>query len=483
MDGFQLPLEGALHTHTRVGWRCWGIGIAALRLSRCNPELSPVWVISDFYQFLRQIQNFHETSFFFPMVEPKIDKRKEHGLAELHCRRPVETVSIGPRDGLAIGSIDPSNETAAALNVLSSSGPQKGTIRGERNDNVYDDCDESSSSSSDDDKSVLSGPEWREYWPEEAKPRRRRRRRRTQELSALSCARHKWNRYQRQFAKRELLLQRISVGKSRAFVRQVRERERLVQRQVLESLLGEVVVQVCEKDQDAAAIAREIQEALDNLEAAVLASSHRRKRSWSVLVQKGCDFVVFELNSLLPSVMALLVHTVALFSIYDGLDTGMEMVKQYALSLHWLDRQWMDLAFVTFSLALGVVLLRCTGDLYWWLSDPDYDLIKFDFHNRRQLRFWDARILAVVRVRHAVRAVLFLVGYHYCYKSMTHLLFWTLRFFDQSAEILAALPSNVFRNNHGMCLLERNESFCSHSCQREIARRGTLSWYKNRVCF
>ena len=62
------------------------------------------------------------------------------------------------------------------------------------------------------------------------------------------------------------------------------------------------------------------------------------------------------------------------------------------------------------------MLIRFSGYLYWWLNDVDYWAMKLELHNRYRLGYWDARLMVWIKQRPVLRAVLYFVGYHLCYK-------------------------------------------------------------------
>ena len=180
----------------------------------------------------------------------------------------------------------------------------------------------------------------------------------------------------------------------------------------------------------------------------------------------------------------------------------------------------------------GATLLRCTGDIFWWSSHSNYQLLKFDFHNRRlllqsvshpprreqrhvsnnnsnkntndenhdkieiddtsrtihtctmtQLTMW-------IRQRNVLRATFFMFGYTCCYiASHDYIRYMTLfvhyctnavMTHDWNHHLLSHLPSIVEMTTNGTCSDRyTNESFCSSTCQNEMEYRG-MSQYKEK---
>lgn len=319
-----------------------------------------------------------------------------------------------------------------------------------------DEDDGSSSSSEADEDSVLSEPEWRPYWQD---------RKRHHRPNRPKTLKENWDHLERHFDKRERILNKISSGKSKPFLRQIQERELLVRRQAFDGLL--LAVDDCGDNQ---AVKEELRKSLDDREASAL-MDHQLQKKPACISQRCHNWFIFEMNSMVPAVFSLLVHSIVHTSVYDGLHSCFGAVK--AIFTNSGESPLIDLCFFGTIFFLGVLLIRLTGDLYWWLSDQDYAMVKFDFHNRRRLRFWDARVLSAIRVRQIVRVAMFMVGYNCCYSSISEFHFAMERFFfDQSEEVMANLPSAKFTKDHGMCLAEREESFCTRSCQDEIDRQG-----------
>lgn len=266
----------------------------------------------------------------------------------------------------------------------------------------------------------------------------------------------RWVRSERHFDKRERLLRRICIGKSKAFLRQIRERELLVRHQAFDSLL-------LADDTELKSVPTRL-----GHKRVFAEGDHQKPLSYSRCFG---NWVIFELNSIVPAVFSLIVHSIVHICIYDGLHACVDFVRRNVTNTTGV-RPLIDLCVTGTIFFVGVLLIRSTGDLYWWASDQHYDVIKIDFRNRLRLSYWDARVISIVRARDFLRITMFTVGYHFCYSSTSQFHFSMERYFDRSEHVTTNLPSTQFNEEHGMCLARRDESFCAQTCQEEIAWQG-----------
>ena len=267
------------------------------------------------------------------------------------------------------------------------------------------------------------------------------------------------------------------------------------------------------------------------------------RRMVNVFVIMDNDDMLFIKHLFLPAIASLLVHCMIHTSLYDGTIAVLEILKSYMttasiqLLLFLNDRNratpiskqhqgdddssllFMDYIWTTMVFTFGAILLRSTGDIYWWSSESNYELIKFDFRNRRQLlqsrqqsvsgnastggqddyqnkieshessiscKCKMTQITMWVRQREIVRAILFMVGYTCCYIASGEYLQYATQFVHYcyniimtqhwNHHILFNLPSIVEMTLNGTCLSDDhivfNTSFCSSTCQNELEHRG-----------
>jgi hypothetical protein len=291
-----------------------------------------------------------------------------------------------------------------------------------------------------------------------------------------------WDDLERHFAFRARILNRIvKKGKLKhpAFVRQLRERSFLVRVQAVERLLF--------RTNQRSGLRGNHSPHADEATRTVIADRLRQeresfwkdhdeeedalRRSTGFFAHGLYNILVFEMHASIPAVVVLVVHCLAHNGLYDGLNAIIEATRKYLV--HPTEEgARIDLILYGTLFVLGAFLLRITGDLYWWLSDEDYDIVKFDYHNRLRLRYRDARAVWSIRKRNLLRVTLYMVGYYLSYVSSAVLFHHIKNLFDERQSIVEHLPSVVFQQSHGLCLAQREESFCDHSCQVEIIRQG-----------
>ena len=276
----------------------------------------------------------------------------------------------------------------------------------------------------------------------------------------------KWDDWERRFAERERLLLRMASSSSRkkntAYWQQLRQRERAVQRQTLERL-----IQTEARDDAERAIF------LQRLDKTYNADARQPRKT---MPQRCYDGLVLACHSIVPAVLSLIIHCCAHVGIFDGLSTVVESVKSAVLvRLQKHDdglSHFYDYALDLAVFFVGVLLLRLSSDLFWWLSDRKYDCVKFDLHNRRRLGCGDARLLVTVRERPLVRVTLFMTGFSLCYvATMVLLMQYCKKPFNQNDELLRHLPSLAQTRPPRQTLAL--VSYCSQTCQDEIERQGT----------
>ena len=182
------------------------------------------------------------------------------------------------------------------------------------------------------------------------------------------------------------------------------------------------------------------------------------------------DMLVFELCATIPAILSLIVHCTAHLGIYSVIDCIVDRIR---LRFHSEDSTTAQNRVYLVMLALGLLLLRFSGYLYWWLNEQDYSCVKFEFHSRLRLGKWDARSLKWISERGILRSVVYTVGYYLVYMNVEELHYHLSRFFDDRESILEGLPSRAF--DAGSCmnedtLVDNNKMF-SFSCEAEIERR------------
>lgn len=313
----------------------------------------------------------------------------------------------------------------------------------------------------------------------------------------------RWDELERRLAARWAYLEKITVGKKSACVRQMRRREMEVARLERDELLLEQIA--AQKDNSSAEDTGKDEKKdragrkTDGTDDEGTAPKKRTR------IQSVCDFLTFELNSTVPAILSLLLHNIAMAGIFELGNDCLNMV--YAgtaatfssssssspqlseapdgddeldeLQDEFKPANMVEFCFFGAAFLLGCALMRSTGDLFWWLSDRDYDCLKFDYHNRIRLRYPGARIVHAVRSSLLVRCFVYMVGYNACYQ-MSQEIFEELseRLWNQNSNLLRHLPSSTFDVN----LFQTEEAAweepdissifpCERTCQEEIDRR------------
>lgn len=136
------------------------------------------------------------------------------------------------------------------------------------------------------------------------------------------------------------------------------------------------------------------------------------------------ETISFEVFMVVPTVMRLILHTLVHIGIYGLAQTAVSVsYKNVAI---WLER-WasddeeeygmmmvVEQGLLMCLFCLGLFLLRMSGILFWWSSSRDYARMKFVYHNRHLLGYWDARVLSWMKRHEVVRAAAYFVGYTCC---------------------------------------------------------------------
>lgn len=196
----------------------------------------------------------------------------------------------------------------------------------------------------------------------------------------------------------------------------------------------------------------------------------------AAFLQNVRDDFIFEVHTALPAMFSMIVHTLAHHGIFEGVAVVLHELKK---PLYQQTHRWWPLSlppFLTNSIdvlhfllfLMGFLFIRLSGYLYWWLSDRDYDCVKFDYHNRRvlleascsslscglqsqvlqqqqrrrQRNYFYVSCLLWIKRHDAIRATLFTLGYVLVYISTGHFYFQVVyHWFDQRSSLLHELPS------------------------------------------
>lgn len=318
------------------------------------------------------------------------------------------------------------------------------------NKSEEDDDDRSEASSI----SILSRPEYdRDYYQPPKK--------------SIPSFEERWEKLREKFDRRHELLEILSEKTSGSFMRQLRQREERVRLKSFQRLLDELENET------------ERRQYIPDLLAYRRLDPPRTPR-WNERFRDTC---VFEWHTSIPAIYCLIVHSIAHNALFEGLNAFLDALKPRLAS--WTmsggepisDRWFFGVVFV-----VGLLCLRLTGDLYWWLPDYDYDIVRYDFQNRLRIGPSFVNVTGWIRKYSILRVAIFMVGHHLCYVSAGVFVDYLQRVTDQKASILEHLPSVRLEEQMGVCYAELADSFCSKACQDHMETQGTLSldcWFRS----
>jgi hypothetical protein len=261
--------------------------------------------------------------------------------------------------------------------------------------------------------SLFSEPEWNLY---NNKKESSTKLHHLDEEDRVRSIRKRWKDLKRRFRKREELMRRFTRSKSYSFHRQLTERERIVYKRTVERLISK-----CSGETDET-LRRELEREIIGMETTIAATnqeativSNRNNMNNNNRFVHMMDVWTFELNSSIPAACSLLIYILTETGIEEGVGSMMDRLLSRPWMTHLFPQHvssslWWWWIQNTIVLLVGLLLMRWTGDLFWWARDPIYDMVKWEYHNRQRLGYRDAKWMAKVREKDAVRAMIFLVG-------------------------------------------------------------------------
>lgn len=316
----------------------------------------------------------------------------------------------------------------------------------------------------DDNDSVLSKPEGDSVWDDiqfdEA-----------DDLSALDYLEAK-------FARRDRILDQISQGKSRAFVELMRRHEEEVRSDERERLMLKLMYAPKEKKTTVTNASNgEERCGSDNLgvrlfpnKASLVADRAQSNASGKMegkpartasCASMAREFLIYELSTTIPAALSFVAQTLTEYASYEITSILVWLARRHIRS----DSDKYQDGLMTLIFVVGLVLMRFSGSLYWWLSDRDYGCVKFEMHNRLRLGMWDARALHWARRRSWARCFLFVFGYYLCFAGVLHFVYRFYLLWDESDRLMRRLPSSAYDGDVCMADLDR------FSCEAELQRR------------
>ena len=150
------------------------------------------------------------------------------------------------------------------------------------------------------------------------------------------------------------------------------------------------------------------------------------------------DLYHFEKFHTVPGVLSLILYCIASTSVYNAIT---------AFHRHFFStsEEW---TMHFFTLCFGILLCRCSGGIFEWLTDNLYEGAKFDLSNRLRLGQAHARLVNWVRKNKVLRQTMDLLGFYLCHMAIGRVIEEGLMPFICHSEggLLSQLPSQKFND-------------------------------------
>jgi hypothetical protein len=271
------------------------------------------------------------------------------------------------------------------------------------------------------------------------------------------------------FARRDRILDQISQGKSRTFVELLRRHEQEVRSSERERLALTLLYKkrtesttTSSADEPKPPTSRGNSRSTTtsagspglNGEESAKEPAERRRDLLAAFLATADEFLTYELFTTVPATFSFIAQTLIEYTLYEITSILVWRVRRLAQSDHdkYQDR------LMTMIFLIGLMLMRASGVLYWWLSDSDYGCVKFELHNRLRLGMWDARVLHWTSGTSWARCFLFVFGYYLCFESLLHFLYRSFMVWDQSESLMKQLPSS--NHDDDVCLADLDLFSC-----------------------
>jgi hypothetical protein len=277
------------------------------------------------------------------------------------------------------------------------------------------------------------------------------------------------------FARRDRILDHISQGKSRAFVELMRKHEEEVRSDERERLILKLLYATKERkssvtnaldgeekcDSDRLAFPDKASLALGRAQSTAERKKEGEPSRTATFSAMAREFLVYELSTTVPAALSFVAQTLTEYASYEITSILVWQARRHIRS----DSDKYQDGLMMLIFVLGLVLMRFSGSLYWWLSDRDYGCVKFEMHNRLRLGRWDARVLQWARSRSYMRCFLFIFGYYLSFAGILHYVYRFYLLWDESDRLMRHLPSSAYDRDVCMADLDR------FSCEAELQRR------------
>lgn len=271
-----------------------------------------------------------------------------------------------------------------------------------------------------------------------------------------------WIALQRQLDARSAVLT-AALTRQPSLATQIRQRERLARCVREIKLLQEAIEEEDEDDENNT-------ERLYALLAAVQERQAQLQSRAPTLFQRVAETVLYETNTFGKAALCLLLHSVAMESFFDTVKAMFDVLYSQLVVLLGTESSRFQYFLYGIVLVLGLVLIRSTGYLSWWLKDHDYDLLKMDYHNRLRLGFGEARFISSVRRKALLCLVTYMIGYNLVFNVAVYLHGQLDGMLDQPS-LFDNLPSNLYPFSDDGFICDRT---CSEGMKMQQAHEARL---------
>jgi hypothetical protein len=167
-------------------------------------------------------------------------------------------------------------------------------------------------------------------------------------------------------------------------------------------------------------------------------TSTKESSSWSNALE-------FELRHSLPGCAALVLYCIAHASTYELISNVAYEAVERGDSDTENDSDCSKTRLYTVLMVLGCLVARYSGLVWDFVGPTAYRRVKFIYHNRVRCGAMDARGLYWLQQQgEAVGGCVNIVAYYMCYIGVVHFVQELAIYCDQSDEILARMPSNLY---------------------------------------
>lgn len=166
--------------------------------------------------------------------------------------------------------------------------------------------------------------------------------------------------------------------------------------------------------------------------------------------------VIFEANHSLEALWNLVWYSSGHLAVYMCLDTTTTSIRTYF--------QFSENTFYLLMLLLAMVVMRMNGYLWNWLGRSSYQLVKFDYHNRRKLGMMDATFMDLAHTEYSkVNDFVSILAYYFVCIGLTHFYSKIWVFFEATIYSFLGTMKESSRWRHHSEILGHTAESCETS--------------------